>query len=96
MALWDAGQVRISVNGGAFTLVPAENFTANGYAPGNIVGNGIALGQRAFNADSPGYAAGEFITSTATLGTFSKDDTVVVAVRGCLGRLQQWPRIRAG
>jgi len=80
--LWDAGQVRISVNGGAFTLVPAENFTANGYAPGNIIGTGIALGQRAFNADSPGYAAGEFITSSATLGTFSKDDTLVVEFVG--------------
>lgn len=76
--LWDAGQVRVSVNGGPFNLVPAENFTANGYAPGNIQGSGIANGQRAFNGDSPGYAAGELITSKATIGTFSKDDTIVV------------------
>jgi len=43
--LWDAGLVRISVNGGEFALVPAQNFTANGYAEGAIVGNGIALGR---------------------------------------------------
>ena len=79
---YDAGLVRISVNGGAFTLVPAENFTANGYAPIAIVGNGIALGLHGFNADSPDYAAGAFITSKALLGTFSKDDTIVVQFVG--------------
>lgn len=80
--LWDAGQVRISVNGGEFTLVPAENFSANGYAEGLIQGTGIANGQRAFNGDSPGYAAGQFITSKALLGTFSKDDRLVVQFAG--------------
>ena len=80
--LYDCGLVRLSVNGGAFTLVPAENFSVNGYAPGAIVGNGIALGQRGFNADSTGYAAGQFITSKALLGTFSKDDTLVVQFVG--------------
>lgn len=79
---WDAGQVRISVNGGAFTLVPADNFTANGYAPGLIQGSGIANGQRAFNGDSPGYATGQFITSKAVLGSFSKGDSVVVQFAG--------------
>ena len=76
--LWDAGMIGITVNGGSLILVPAENFTANGYAVGNIVGSGIALGQRGFNGDSPGYAAEEFITSAVTLGTFKKDDTVAV------------------
>lgn len=80
--LYDAGQVRISVNGGAFTLVPAENFTANGYSAGNIIGTGIANGQRAFNGDSSGYTTGQFITSEAVLGTFAKDDTVVVQFVG--------------
>ena len=79
---YDAGLVRISVNGGAFTLVPADSFTANGYTPGAIVGNGFALGLRGFTADSPDYAAGEFITSKASLGTFSKDDTLVVQFVG--------------
>jgi hypothetical protein len=80
--LWDAGQVRISVNGGPFTLVPAENFLTNGYAIGNIVGNGIALGLRAFNADSPGYAESSFITSQAVLGGFNAGDRLVVQFLG--------------
>lgn len=80
--LWDCGQVRISVNGGDFTLVPAENFTANGYAEGAIIGNGIALNQRGFNGNSLGYAQNQFITSKATLGTFSKNDTIMVQFVG--------------
>jgi len=80
--LWDAGQVRISVNGGAFTLVPAENFLANGYADGAIIGNGIALGQRGFNGESAGYASEAFITSQAILGTFSAGDRLVVQFVG--------------
>ncbi len=80
--LWDAGQVRISVNGGAFTLVPAENFLANGYADGAIIGNGIALGQRGFNGNSDGHASGAYITSQALLGTFNVGDRVVVQFVG--------------
>jgi len=63
-------------------VVPADNFTANGYAPGVIQGSGVLKGLRAFNADSPGYAAGEFITSTAILGTFTKGDKIVVQFLG--------------
>ena len=81
-SLWDAGQVRISVNGGAFTPVNPDNFTANGYAVGNIIGTGPILGQRAFNGDSPGYAAGTFITSSVILGSFNKNDTIVVQFLG--------------
>jgi hypothetical protein len=80
--LFDGGLVRISVNGGEFSFVPAENFRANGYAPGALVGNGIGLGQRGFNGNSEGYAASQFVTSTAFLGNFSKDDTVVVQFVG--------------
>ncbi len=80
--LWDGGQVLVSVNGGAFTAVSADNFTANGYAPGVIQGNGVLKGLRAFNADSPGYAAGEFITSTAILGSFTKGDKIMVQFLG--------------
>ena len=80
--LWDGGQVLVSVNGKPFTAVPAENFTANGYAPGVIQGSGVLKGLRAFNADSPGYAAGEFITSSAILGTFTKGDKIVVQFLG--------------
>lgn len=80
---WDGGQVLISVNGGAYTVVPKENFTANGYATGRTIqGSGILNGQYAFNANSPGYAAGEFITTTAILGTFQAGDRISVQFLG--------------
>ena len=37
---WDGGQVRISVNGGAFAPVPSSAFSANGYT-GQIQGNNV-------------------------------------------------------
>jgi hypothetical protein len=79
---WDGGQVRISVNGGDFTPVNPDNFTANGYAPGKIQGSGAINGQRAFNGDSAGYAAGSFVTSTVILGAFKKNDRIVVQFLG--------------
>lgn len=80
--LWDGGQVRISVNGGDYTPVNPDNFTANGYATGKIQGNGAIKDQRAFNADSPGYAAGTFITSSVILGSFKQGDTIRVQFLG--------------
>jgi hypothetical protein len=79
---WDGGQVRISVNGGPFTAVAADKFIANGYQAGTIQGTGILNGQRAFNGDSAGYAAGTLITSSAVLGSFKQGDTIVVAFVG--------------
>ncbi|MBL9126526.1 MAG: Ig-like domain-containing protein, partial [Verrucomicrobiales bacterium] len=79
---WDGGQVRISVNGGEFASVSPEGFTANGYATGKIQGTGILNGQRAFNGDSPGYAAGTTITSSVILGSFKKNDTIAVQFVG--------------
>lgn len=79
---WDGGQIRISINGGGYTNVPAENFTANGYATGTIQGSGILNGQRAFNADSPGYTDGAFITTTAILGNFTTGDKISVQFLG--------------
>jgi hypothetical protein len=79
---WDGGQIRISKNGGGYTNVPAENFTANGYATGTIQGSGILNGQRAFNADSPGYTDGTFITTTAILGNFTTGDKISVQFLG--------------
>ncbi|MCP5525153.1 MAG: hypothetical protein H7A46_26820, partial [Verrucomicrobiales bacterium] len=80
--LWDAGIIRVSVNGGEFTYVPAANFSVNGYAEGAIIGSGIANGLNGFNADSPGYGAGENITSTVLLGTFKQNDSIVVQFVG--------------
>jgi hypothetical protein len=79
---WDGGQVRISVNGGPFTAVTADKFIANGYQAGTIQGTGVLMGERAFNGDSAGYAAGTLITSSAVLGTFKQGDTIVVAFVG--------------
>jgi hypothetical protein len=77
--LWDGGQVRVSVNGGAY--VPVTNFTANGY--NGIVGyagsaNNILKGLPGFTGTSTGHGSGTFITSTVTLGTFNAGDNVSV------------------
>jgi hypothetical protein len=75
---FDGGQVRISVNGGPFTPVSADKFSANGYATDLIVGTGVLNGQRAFNGDSPGYANTNYITSSVVLGNFNQNDTITV------------------
>jgi hypothetical protein len=80
--MWDAGQVRISVNGGPFTPVPAESFSANGYAPGVVEGTGILKGQPGFNGDSTGYSTNGYITSSAVLGTFNQNDRIAVQFVG--------------
>ena len=76
--------MRISVNGGDFTPVPAESFTANGYAEGNIKGTGVLKDQPGFNGDSPGYEneTNNLITSTAILGTFAQNDTIALQFVG--------------
>jgi hypothetical protein len=75
---WDGGQVRLSVNGGAFTAVPAGAFAQNGYN-GTVPGNSVSLlqGQTAFVEDSPNFAAGP-VTSACTLGTFQAGDRIRV------------------
>ena len=72
----------VSVNGGSFTAVAPDSFTANGYSTNKIQGNGVLKGLNAFNGDSPGYAAGTFITSTAILGTYKTGDKLVVQFLG--------------
>lgn len=79
---FDGGQVLISTNGSAFVPVPAANFTANGYGTVKIVGNGVLKDQLAFINDSPGYAAGTYITSTALLGSFKTGDKIVIQFLG--------------
>jgi hypothetical protein len=69
---WDGGQVRISVNGGAFTPVPASAFRQNGYT-----GSAVSLGQPSFISASPGYP-GARITTIADLGKFNPGDVVRV------------------
>lgn len=82
---WDGGQLRISVNGGAYVAVPAASFTANGYndtVGGAEVPNSELAGQFAFTAQSADYDFGAYITSVATLGTFNANDTLSIQFLG--------------
>ena len=72
---WDGGQVQLSLNGGAFTTV-ALAYT------GTITGNNILNGQQAFNGDSAGYGTPSYITSTATLGSFTAGDSIKIRFVG--------------
>lgn len=78
---WDGGVVRISVNGGAPTLLGLSAFTANGYTFMDSLGN-FSIDEYEnvpiFNGDSTGYSNNEFITSTASLGTLSAGNTLQV------------------
>lgn len=79
---WDGGSTFISVNGGAFTHLPAGSYTANPY--NGIINGGSAselLNLDSFVAKSAGYDAGTFLTSTATLGSFAAGDTFQVRFR---------------
>jgi hypothetical protein len=76
---WDGAQLRVSVNGGAFTAVPGSAFTVGGYSGTILAGSAsIIQGQAGWVLNSPGHAAGEFITSTAELGAFNAGDTIRV------------------
>ena len=76
---WDGGQVRVSVNGGAFTAVPADAFTQNGYN-GTVLANSLSdlHGQAAFVENSANFARGT-ITSVCTLGDYAAGDSIRVA-----------------
>jgi len=77
-AMWDSGQLWISVNGGDYTDVGKDAFTVNGYTDVAIIGNGIAKGQNGFGNTSAGHADGSYITTTASLGSFAAGDAVSV------------------
>ena len=47
-AMWDSGQLWISVNGDAYADVGKDAFSVNGYTDVAIIGNGIAKGQNGF------------------------------------------------
>ena len=76
---WDGGQVLVSVNGGAFTLVPAAAFTVNGYNGSVLAGSAaVNKGQAAFINTSAGHGAGTLLNSVCSLGSFSQGDVVRV------------------
>ena len=61
---WDGGNIKYSINGGAWTLLPEGAFTANGYNTvinATAVGNDNPLqGQRAFSGSDGGTAEGSW------------------------------------
>ncbi|MEY2409969.1 MAG: hypothetical protein QOF48_2639, partial [Verrucomicrobiota bacterium] len=75
---WDGGQVRVSINGGAYSTVPAAAFTQNGYN-GSVasVSTSELRGQSSFISESANYGAG-YITTVAELGCFNPGDTLSV------------------
>jgi len=79
---WDAGAIFTSVNGGDFQQVPGTAFTSNGYTKTGLLGEHALNGGEGFNGDSPGFAAGELITSTADLGTLNAGDSLQVQFYG--------------
>jgi hypothetical protein len=75
---WDGTQLRLSINGGTFTTVPAGAFTQGGYNGTVRAGNSVITGQQGWTLDSAGHAAGAFITSIADLGFVNAGDTVQI------------------
>lgn len=91
---WDGGNLKVSVNGGAWTLVPASAYTFNDY-PGNLssvgAGNTNPLaGQPAFTGTDGGSVSGSWGTSRVDLsGLAGPGDSVKLrfdfGVDGCNG-----------
>ena len=74
---WDGGALRISVNGGPFTAVPAGAFKDGGYGGKTVASNsGSALhGLPAWTSESANFAGGP-ITSVADLGFYNIGDKI--------------------
>ena len=93
---WDGGNLKISVNGGAFALVPASAFTFNGYGdslngPGQGNDNPLA-GEEAFTGSDEGTLSGSWGQSQVDLSLFADEgDTIQLrfelGLDGCNGRI---------
>lgn len=75
---WDGTQLRISINGGTSTTVPASAFSQGGYNGAVRAGNSAINGQQGWVLDSAGHASGAFVTSVADLGFINAGDTVQI------------------
>lgn len=78
---WDGGAVMFSVNGGEFSQLVADAFTAGKYDR-PVAGNNTLNGLDAFNGDSPGYGAGSQITSLAAITGLNAGDKVRIRFVG--------------
>lgn len=82
---WDGGAVFVSINGGAFTYLPAIAFSAEGYVGDTTANAGsawITNGEDVFYGKSTGYDTPVFVTSVADLGPLTAGDTIAVEFRG--------------
>lgn len=81
---WDGGIVRVSINRGAYVTVPSTAITGENYKTDKLIGGNCppVRGQYALNGASPGFGSGEFVISTAALGTFNAGDIVSVQFLG--------------
>lgn len=71
----DGGQIRLSLDQGAYAPVPAGNFIANGYT-GVVEGNNLLTGQEAFTGTTQGHQSGYLTTTVARLGAFAPGTTL--------------------
>ncbi len=91
---WDGGNLKISVNGGAYQLVPASAFGFNGYNDllnGGSNDNPLA-GEEAFTGSNEGTLSGSWGQSQVDLSAFADEDDTIelrfeLGLDGCNGRL---------
>ena len=91
---WDGGNLKVSVNGGAWTVVPASAYSFNPY-PGNLISVGSGntnplAGQPSFTGTNGGSVSGSWGTSRVDLsGIAGPGDSVRLrfdfGVDGCNG-----------
>ncbi|MCF1422214.1 M4 family metallopeptidase [Mangrovimonas futianensis] len=94
---WDGGNIKYSLNGGEWTLLPLEAFTANGYNDeinGIFAGNDNPMsGQVAFTGTDEGSASGSWGRSYVDLSSIGvlPNDTLQLrwelGTDGCNGRV---------
>ncbi|MEC9326325.1 MAG: hypothetical protein VYC63_00290, partial [Verrucomicrobiota bacterium] len=79
---WDGTVLQYSIDGDEFQTVPIDAFSENGYTFTNLIGNHVITGGDGFNGDSEGYFAGDFITSTAKLGSIEAGSSLSIRFLG--------------
>jgi len=79
---WDGTALQYSIDGDEFQTVPTDAFSENGYSFSNLIGNHVLKGGDGFNGNSEGYFAGDFITSTAKLGSIEAGSSLSIRFLG--------------
>jgi len=79
---WDGTVLQYSIDGEEFQTVPTDAFSENGYSFSNLIGNHVIKGGDGFNGNSEEYFAGDFITSTAKLGSIEAGSSLSIRFLG--------------